>query len=82
MPSCTALLQLLLSQAMNFSAYPRSKRLVSVLDPLENNNVVNKKYVDNNLKTQGNKVISSNLDVKTYEIIYLAPGTDSRSAVK
>ena len=37
--------------------------------------------VDDNLKTQGNKVISSNLDLKTYGIINLAPGTDPRSAV-
>ena len=54
----------------------RSKRLVGVSDPTENNDAANKKYVDEQ-KTH----TTSNLDMKTYEIINLAPVTDSRSAV-
>ena len=55
-----------------------SKRLASVLDPVDNEDAVNKKYIDN-LNSQ--KTITSNLDMKTFEIINLSPGTDPRSAV-
>ena len=50
-------------------------RIINVSDKI--NGVANKKYGDN----LSGAVISSNFDMKTYEIINLAPGTTSRSAV-
>ena len=63
---------------MNDKIHCNSKRLVSVLDPTDEYDAVNKKYVDNQ---NSQKTITSNLDMKTFEIINLSPGTDPRSAV-
>ena len=54
--------------------------IVNVDDPTNENDAPTKKYVDSS-NTQGNIVISSDFDMKAYEIINLAPGTDSRLAV-
>ena len=66
-----------------------SKRLVSVLDPTDEYDAVNKKYVDRRMSETASavanqssqKTITSNLDMKTFEIINLSPGTDPKSAV-
>ena len=59
-----------------------SKRLVSVLDPTDKNDAVNKKYIDKRIADQNSqKTITSSLDMKTFEIINLSPGTYPRSAV-
>ena len=52
------------------------------MDPVDNEDAVNKKYVDRLIADQnGQKIITSNLDMKTFEIINLSPGTDPKSAV-
>ena len=51
-----------------------------------NDDAVNKKYVDRRMSETASAVanqssITSNLDMKTFEIINLSPGTDPKSAV-